>query len=144
MISINIEKEIKQDNRVLGNFTFRQAGCFGIVAVIEVLFYLIVHPGTNNMVAAGLVLGVIAWYFGFHKKDGIYMEYFLWKKVKEYMLRNSSKKYRTKNKYISLMNVSYKSDQNADMANKAAKKEINKQNKQKNKKKKSSKLIAYK
>lgn len=139
MIAVKIEKELRQDNRIFGNFTFRQVGCFGVAAVIEVLFYLIVRPGINNMVAMGMVLGTLGWYFGFHKKNGLNMEFFLWKKVKEYMLKNNTRTYRTKNKYITMLNSAYLSDKNADMTDKIAKKEIKRLEKEKKKKLKSNK-----
>ena len=144
MLSTDINKEIKRENKIFGNFNFRQVLCFGLAAGIEVLFYLIVHPDTNNMVAMGLVLGVIAWYFGFHKKDGCYMEYFLCKTIKLYILRNKSRRYRSKNKYITMMNASYMTDKNSDFADKRKKKIIVKQEKTVAKRKKKTTLKSYK
>lgn len=105
MISVRVEKEIRTENRVIGKLTFRQAICFLIVIVITIGAYYIIRPNDfTDMVPIALTLGVIAWYFGFHKKSGIYMEYFFLKKIKDIYLMNHSRRYRTKNAYYKLLN----------------------------------------
>lgn len=105
MISVRVEKEIRTENRVIGKLTFRQAICFLIVILITIGAYYIIRPNDfTDMVPIALILGVIAWYFGFHKKSGIYMEYFFLKKIKDIYLMNSSRRYRTKNAYYRLLN----------------------------------------
>lgn len=143
MVQVEIEKEIKQENRIFGRFTGRQVVCFGIVAAVEIAFYLIVHPEIDAIIFAGILLGIGAWYFGFHKKCGINMEYFLGKKIKAFILSNTSRKYRTKNKYIRTLNTSYLSDKSKDMANKRTKRALQKQQKANAKAKKSSKIKSY-
>lgn len=144
MLSTDINKEIKRENKIFGNFNFRQVLCFGLAAGIEVLFYLIVHPDTDSMVGMGFTLGAIAWYFGFHKKDGCYMEYFLWKTIKMYIVQNKSRRYRSKNKYVTMMNASYMNDKNSDLTDKKKKKMIVKQEKSVAKRKKKTTLKSYK
>lgn len=143
MIQVKIEKEVKQDNKIFWSFTGRQIACFGLVVILEVLFYLLVHPQKDALVFVGILLGVVAWYFGYHKKFGINMEYFIGKTVKALVLRNSSRKYRTKNRYISTVNASYMADRSADMADKRIKKELNRQEKARAKAKKQTKIKAY-
>ena len=105
MISVRVEKEIRTENRVIGKLTFRQAICFLIVILITIGAYYIIRPNDfTDMVPIALILGVIAWYFGFHKKSGIYMEYFFLKKIKDIYLMNHSRRYRTKNAYFRLLN----------------------------------------
>ena len=144
MISVEIEKEIKQENKVISKFTVRQALAFGIAAVITLLFSLIIQPDIDVIVVCGLLLGIIAYYFGFYRKDGIYMEYFVWKKIKCFILNNNFRKYHTKNKYIKLVNTQYITDRNEDLANKQIKKQINRDTKVTNKKRKKSQIKVYK
>ncbi|MBQ7425349.1 MAG: PrgI family protein [Lachnospiraceae bacterium] len=108
MIAVRIEKEIRGESRVIGKLTFRQAVCFLIVLAITVAAYFVIKPNDfTDMVPVGMSLGLVAWYFGFHKKHGIYMEYFFLKKVHEWFARNGCRKYRTKNGYFELMNGEY-------------------------------------
>lgn len=143
MVQVEIEKEIRQENRIFGRFTGRQVVCFGIVAAVEIAFYLIVHPEVDAIIFAGILLGIGAWYFGFHKKCGISMEYFWGKKIKAFILQNTSRKYRTKNRYVATLNRSYSADRSADMADKRTKKELHRQQKASAKAKKSTKLKSY-
>ena len=43
------------------------------------------------------------------------MEYFLVKKVRQYILPNSARKYRTKNGYVRIMNEAYKRERMKDL-----------------------------
>ena len=43
------------------------------------------------------------------------MEYFLVKKVRQYILANSARKYRTKNGYVRIMNEAYKRERMKDL-----------------------------
>lgn len=116
MIAVRIEKEIKQENRVIGKFTFRQAIWFLIVGAVTVAAYFVIRPSDfTDMVPVGMSLGLVAWYFGFHKKHGIYMEYFFLKKVKEWFAGNRVRKYRSKNGYFELMNREYGRMKSAEM-----------------------------
>ena len=142
MISVSVEKEIKQENRIIGNFTARQIICFGAMAFIAMVVYFIASPPIRKMIPLCLILGVIAWLFGFYKKNGLYIEFFLIKTLKTYIFRNMNRKYRTKNKYITLLNSAYNEDKMADMQDKRKKKIYEKT--QKRAKNKRSKLHAYK
>ncbi len=136
MISVEVEKEIKQENRVIGKFTFRQALCFVLVALIVGIAYLIIKPSDpTDMIPPCMVLGLAAWYFGFHKKSGLYMEYFLGKRAKDYILRNGNRKYRSKNAYYKMLNDAYNKDKADDLADKKKAKYIKKQEKKSRKKK---------
>ena len=72
------------------------------------------------------------------------MEYFLCKTIKLYILQNKSRRYRSKNKYITMMNASYMADKNSDFADKRKKKIIVKQEKTVAKRKKKTTLKSYK
>ena len=145
MIAVEIEKELKGENRVIGKFTLRQVVCMILIVFIPMgLYYLIVRPDSaSSIVPPAMICGTIAYFFGFHKKNGMTMEYFAFKKLKEYMLLNNNRRYRTKNKYLTMMNKSYADDRNKDLADKRAKKTIKKKEKAAAKKRKSSKMKPY-
>lgn len=69
MITVNVEKEIRQQNKVVKGFTIRQV-LFIVAALLAAgLFYFIARPDVSTAMGFGSLMGVIAWYFGFHKKE---------------------------------------------------------------------------
>lgn len=141
MIAVNIEKEIKRENRVIGKFTVRQvAFIIGALAVVG-LFYFIARPTISTSMGIGMICGVIAWYFGFHKKNGLPIEYFWWKKIKTAILMNFKRPYRTRNAYITMLNNAYNADKMADMQDKKKAKAL--QRREKKKATKKTRLRAY-
>ena len=118
MLSVKVEKEIKQENRVIGPLTLRQTVCLLLALIGVIIFYVIVRPDLETGMGAGLILGSIAWFFGFYKKNGIYIEYFIVKKVKMFCFGNFQRKYRTKNRYIRMMNDHYEALRAADLSDK--------------------------
>ena len=141
MITVNVEKEIKQENKIIGKFTVRQV-MFIIAALgIVTAFYFLVRPSLDTAMGVGMIIGVIAWFFGFHKKNGLPVEYFMWKKLKLVILRNFGREYRTKNKYITMLNNAYQLQKMTDIQDKRKAKALKKREKRKSSKK--SKLRAY-
>ena len=143
MISVQIEKEIKEENKIVGNFTLRQVICFVIAFVILGVYYYIVRPTMDMIVPVGIILGGGVWYFGFHKRNGMHTEYFVIKKTKEFILANLNRKYRTKNKYVTMLNAAYMADKTADFSDKKKKRYAKKQLKQETRRRKKSRIKAY-
>lgn len=143
MISVKVEKELKGENKIIAWFTFRQAICAGLVLVILALYYFLMKPTTDMLVPVALILGALAWYIGWHEKNGMHTEYFIFKKIKENILMNTNRKYRTKNQYISLFNEAYKSDRDKDLLDKKKKHIVKNRTKKAARKIKKSKLKAY-
>ena len=141
MIMVTIEKEIKQENHIIGRFTLRQTAFIGGALILLTLFYLIGKPNSDIMFFVGLIVGAAAWYLGFHKKNGLPPEYFLWKKLKAVILMNFQRKYRTRNRYITMLNNSYRADRMADLQDKKKAKILKRRENKKTKKR--SKLKAY-
>ena len=141
MASFEIESEIRQENRIFGPFTTRQVIAFGIAAVLGALFFFFVRPPIDAMIPVCFILGGLAWYLGFHKKNGVYAEFYLRKKIKTYIFANIQRKYRTKNKYITMLNDAYAAEKAADMQDKRKRRAYEKA--EKKSKKRRSKLTGY-
>ncbi len=141
MITLEIEKEIKNENKIIMGFTLRQAVTFGVVIVIMVAEYFLIRPTSNMLVMSGIVLGSAAYYLSFHKKNGMNMEYFLIKKVKQYVLANSARKYRTKNGYVRIMNEAYRMDRERDLGDVRKRKRLKKRERRGRRKK--SRMVGY-
>lgn len=142
MISVKVEKELKGENKIIAFFTFRQAICATVVLIILALYYFLMRPTTDMLVPVALLLGAGAWYIGWHEKNGMHTEYFIFKKIKEAVLMNTNRKYRTKNQYINLYNDAYREDRNKDLLDNK-KKHIIKKREKVAKKVKRSKIRGY-
>ena len=138
MISANIEKEIQKKNKILLGLTLRQlltVVCCLIFAVIMGLilpFEIAIYPD--------LIIGGLAWFIGWYTKDGLTAEKILLKLLQEKFYKNGKRKYRTKNKYISLMNTEYIRHRTIDYNDKQTKKAIAKEAKQNKKRVKTSSM----
>lgn len=141
MIAVQVEKEIKQESRVIGRFTLRQVIFLVSALIIEAAMYYIVRPTVETGMGIGMCIGVIAWYFGFHKKNGIYVEYFVIKKIKQLVYRNVKRTYKTKNGYVLMLNEYYQNRKNADLKVRSKARKIKKMEKRRLKKR--SKLKGY-
>ncbi len=141
MISVDIPKEIKQENKVVLMFTLRQficvsaAGflCFVIAVVFELEFSVSVYHS--------MVIGIVAFAFGWIKRDGLTMERLLMKYIQKAVYGNHVRLYRTKNRYIPLLNHVYASHKRIDERNRRAIR-IAKKEKRKRKRDKSHRLKA--
>lgn len=129
MISVQVEKEIKQENKIFMGLTMRQAVTVILVLVIIGLFYYFTRSDISVMTYFGVILGIAAYFVGFKKKNGLYIEYYIVKWLKGFIFMNSRRKYRTKNKYITMLNRAYNAEKLEDMQDRRKKKYIEKRDK---------------
>ena len=122
MISVQVEKEIKQENKIFGAFTTRQAIVLSVSAVFTVLFYLLTGITIDALMYFSLPLGAAAYFLGFYKKNGLYAEYYLFKRVKGFIYQNERRRYRSKNRYITMLNRAYRRDLEQDLSDPQKKK----------------------
>ncbi len=142
MITIKVEKEIDLENKVMLGLTFRQLICAFAVIVGCVLCKLLDLPQVFFM-SICFALGALAYFIGWKKVNGVTYDKIALKKVKTTLWSNEKRKYRTKNRYITMYNTGYKRDKLADMNDKKTAKYIKKMEKRKVRKQKHSKLKSY-
>ena len=86
------------------------------------------------LIFAGEIKGVLVDHRSLISKrrglNGMNMEYFLIKKVKQYVLMNNSRKYRTKNGYVRILNEAYQKDRNEDMSDRRKRSRLKKRERQ--------------
>lgn len=140
MVSQDIEKEIQQKNKVILGLDIRQVICVAVAAVCAILMALFLSPSLS--VYPSLVVGVICWAFGWYSKDGLTAEKYLLKVLKEKFFKNNKRKYRTKNKYITLMNKEYRRHERIDKGDKKIAKTLKNEQAQNKKRIKTSKMQA--
>ena len=128
MISVDIEKEIQQKNKIFLGMDIRQLCCVIFAVVCAIAMALLLSPGLS--VYPSLVVGIICWFFGWYSKDGLTAEKYIFKVLKEKFYKNNKRKYRTKNKYIALMNKEYRRHERIDRADKKTAKALKKEQKQ--------------
>lgn len=140
MISVDIEKEIQQKNKIFLGLTLRQALCIVFAIACAILMALLLSPSIS--IYPSLVVGAICFAFGWYQKDGLTAEKYVFKVLKEKFYKNDKRKYRTKNKYIALMNKEYRRHERIDKSNKKIAKVLKKEQKQNKKRVRKTKLKA--
>ena len=126
MISVQIEKEIRQENKIFGSFTTRQAVVLSATSAFTVIFYLATGISIDGLMYLSLPLGLAAYFLGFYKKNGLYAEYYLIKKLKWFVYRNEKRGYHSKNRYITMFNRAYRKDREQDLSDPNKKKYLRK------------------
>ena len=129
MISVRIEKEIKGENKVALGLNFRQLICVSVCGGLAVGLSLVTGLPITEAVLPDMVLAVVAYYVGWKEVNGMKAEYFALKRVKELVYRNQVRTYRTKNRYVTLLNERYQAMRTADMLDKEKAKLLKKEEK---------------
>lgn len=140
MISREIEKEIQQENKVILNFTMRQVVCLSVAVVCSVLISVVLAWDFTIAIYPCLVIGVVCFAFGWMKQDGIPMERILVRKLQVYLYKNNVRVYKTKNRYVVMMNREYDRRRLVDSKDKRLKKSVRKDAMRKKKELRRSKL----
>lgn len=131
MLSVDIEKEIKQENKILLGLSMRKFICVLISLLMAIVFALLFSMNFYVSIIPSMVVGAIAFAFGWIKFDGVPMEEFLFKKINEAFYGTKKRTYRTKNAYVTLLNKEYARRKQIDLANKQVRKSLKKQKKSK-------------
>jgi hypothetical protein len=140
MISQDIEKEIQQKKKIMFGLDIRQFFCVIFAATCAIVFALILSPSLS--IYPSMVVGVLCWAVGWYHKDGLTAEKYLIKVLREKFYKNGNRNYRTKNKYIALMNKEYRRRERIDRADKKIAKALKKEQKSNQKRVKATKLRA--
>lgn len=104
MLSIKVEKEIKQDNHVLGDLTLRQLICVTAAAAVCAVVWAVTRLDMNALMPVIVAAGVLAGVFGWVHKDGMHAEDYLMRLAKRLVYHSGRLKYRTSNAYVRLFN----------------------------------------
>ncbi len=131
MLSVDIEKEIKQENKILLGLSMRKFICVLISLLMAIVFALLFSMNFYVSIIPSMVVGAIAFAFGWIKFDGVPMEEFLFKKINEAFYGTKKRTYRTKNAYVTLLNKEYARRKQIDLANKQVRKSLKMQKKSK-------------
>lgn len=129
MISVEIEKEINQENKVIMNFNLRQVLCIILLAVIAIVMVVILKIDTEILMYPIGVVAIILYAFGWYKPNGLPFEQVLWKQIQTLVYGSNTRKYKTKNQYVVMVNEEYNRRKNIDMANKKLRKQIEREQK---------------
>ena len=120
MISVDIPKEIKQENKVVLMFTLRQFICVSAAGFLCFLIAVVFELEFSVSIYHSMVIGIVAFAFGWIKRDGLTMERLLLKHLQKAVYGNHIRRYRTKNRYISLINQEYARRRRMDEGNRKA------------------------
>lgn len=140
MISREIEKEIQQENKVILNFTMRQVVCLSVALVFSVLIAVVLAWDFTIAIYPCFVIGGVCFAFGWMKQDGLPMERILVQKLQVHLYKNNVRIYKTKNRYVMMMNREYDRRRAMDSQDKRLQKSVRKDVKRKKKELRRSKL----
>lgn len=140
MISREIEKEIQQENKVILNFTMRQVVCLSVALVFSVLISVVLAWDFTVAIYPCFVIGGVCFAFGWMKQDGLPMERVLIRKLQVHLYKNNVRIYKTKNRYVVMLNREYDRRRAMDSQDKRLQKSVRKNAKRKKKEVRRSKL----
>lgn len=133
MINVDIEKEIKQENKILFGLNMRQIICLSVALVISVILALILGYDSDLLIYPALAVGGLCFAFGWKKYDGLPMERVILRKVRDYVYKNDKRTYKTQNRYIAMMNEEYARRKYIDLSNKKILKQVKRDDKRRKK-----------
>ena len=127
MITVDVEKEIKQDNKVMLNMNIRQLFT-AIVALLLIIFLVgIVKIDMTLMMIPAAFIGGAAYAVGWYKRDGLFIEHIILKRIQTYLYKNDCVPYRTKNRFVTLYNQEYARHKAIDLKDKKIRRAIKKE-----------------
>lgn len=126
MVSVEVEKEIDHENKVILGMTLRQIVCMGIAGVLAVLVAFLMDWNLNIALFPMMIVAAICCAFGWYKPNGEPYEKYLFKLIRVTIYHGNKRKYKTKNQYVIMMNEEYQRRRNIDLANKKIAKQIKK------------------
>jgi hypothetical protein len=131
MVSVEVEREIDHENKVILGMTVRQLICMGVAAVLAILIAALFGWNLNMALLPMGVVAAACCAFGWYKPNGETYEKYLFKLIRATLYRGNRRKYKTKNQYVTMMNEEYQRRRNMDLANKKIAKQIKKDSKKK-------------
>lgn len=129
MISVEIEKEINQENKVIMDFNLRQVICILILAAISIIMVVGLKIDSEILLYPIGVVALILYAFGWYKPNGLPFEKVLWKQIQALVYGSNTRKYKTKNQYVVMVNEEYNRRKNIDMSDKKLRKQIEREQK---------------
>ena len=107
MLNLPIESEIEAEHKVFREFNLRQTICIGITCVAAIIMYLIFR-NWMLMVAFSAPFALVLLFFAKPGENGEKAEDIIRKSAERHYYRNQTRSYRTKNRYVALMNREYR------------------------------------
>jgi hypothetical protein len=104
-IAVDVAKDPKAiKGKFIGNFTKRQAVCFGAAAVVGIPFYILTKNIIGTDVAALLMVAVMLPFFfvAMYEKDGVPAERYLKQIIDMKFIRPGIRRYKVENLYEQL------------------------------------------
>ena len=129
MISVEIEKEIDQENKVIMDFNLRQIICLIILVIVVVFLLFGLKLDTEILMYPVGAVALVLYGFGWWKPNGITFEKYLVKQIQAIIYGSNTRKYKTKNQYVVMVNEEYNRRKFIDMSDKRLRKQIEKEQK---------------
>ena len=135
MVSVEVEKEIDHENKIFIGMTVRQIIFMGLAIVLAILSAWMMNWDINLAMLPIGIIAAVCLAFGWWKPNGENFEKYLIKLIRNFFYHGNSRRYKTKNQYVAMMNEEYQRRRNVDNASKEVQKQIKLENKGKKKEK---------
>ena len=133
MITVEVEKEINQENKVMLGLNIRQIICVGFIVLFSLFIALVLKLDLEIAMYPCIAFGAICFAFGWYKPDGIPFEKVLLKKIQVALYGSNIRRYKTKNQYVTMLNDEYNRRRNIDLSDKKLAKQMKRADKKKQK-----------
>ena len=117
MLNLPIEREIEVEHKVFRDFNLRQTICLVVSGVIAVIMYLIFRNWLL-MVAFTAPFALLLIYLAKPGENGEKAEEVLMKFAERHYYNNQTRSYRTRNRYVPLVNEAYRRMRARDLSDK--------------------------
>lgn len=128
MIEMNVEKEVRTQNKIFKGLTARNLIGVGIGLALGFFLSIILHfialDQTTSILCYLIAGGGSAYAIGWYNSNGLYIEDVVKKKINTFVYNNKHRRYRTLNHFITMYNKSYQKMRAKDMNDKAKAKSI--------------------
>lgn len=143
MVSVEIEKEIQQENKIILNFNLRQVICLCVAVALSIVCAVFLDLEFSLSLYPCTIIGGCCFVFGWGKMDGLPMEKILAKKLEAAIYQNNVRVYKTKNGYISLLNREYDRRRAADRRDRKYKRQMRREHRALRRKRRRSQYRAF-
>ena len=118
MLSVPIEAEIEQEQKIFKGITMKQMVCVVAAAAIGLVSYRLTGNFNDTLIYGGVFMAIPI-LIGFFEMNGLRVNELFRIILQRIVYRNTARKYKTKNAYYALLNGQYQAMRTEDYKDKA-------------------------
>ena len=140
MANYHIPKEIQTEDKTFIYLSLKQAIYVFAAFVFLAIIFITLKPNADTMIPISMATGLLVMALSSAKNENLSFEGLVFKYTQKLVYNSTKRKYRTRNRYISVYNSYYRNIENREAQDKRIMKAKKKQNKRLQKEMKKSKI----